>query len=362
MTVDKKRKFLIDTAFIVLVAVIIYLVFRFCLIYLLPFVIGLLLALIVQRPSEALSKITKIKKGIIALIFVIILFLLVAALIGVLGYFAYGLLEKLVSVIKGSFTSWNDFYTQISTRFVDLFNALPDEVVNALRTLPDTLVQKLTDVIGSIVTFSASTIVKSGPGLIISIIVTVVATCYIAKDYDKVTQLVKAVVSSRTTLIISNVKSIFFDSIFKLLKGYILLMVITFTELSIGLFLLGVKNPVLIAGVIAVVDILPVLGTGAVVIPWAIISLVIGDIWRCVGLLVLYLVITFVRNFLEPKVIGDQIGLHPLLTLISMFVGLRLFGFIGLFMCPIALIIIVALDRRGVINVIPKIHKDSKPE
>ena len=353
MTVDRKKAFLIDAAFIVLVGAIAYFVLKFCLIYLLPFVIGLLLAVSVQKPAEYLSKLTKIKSGVFAVILVVVLFLIVIFLLGLLLYFAYDQVGKLIPIIKGFFSSWNEAFAEIGERFSHVFNALPAEIINALRSFPGSLVQKATDILGSLVTYSASTVVKSGPGMIVSIIVTVVASCYIAKDYVRVTETVKSFINKRTANVLSNIKSIFFDSIFKLGKSYLLLMIITFAELSIGLFLLGVKNPVMLAAVIAIVDILPVLGTGAVVIPWAVISLITGDIWRCIGLIIMYLVITIVRNFLEPKVIGDQVGLHPLLTLIAMFVGLRLFGFLGLFIFPIALIIIFELNRREVINIFP---------
>ena len=135
-----------------------------------------------------------------------------------------------------------------------------------------------------------------------------------------------------------------------MLKGYILLMLITFTELTIGLLLIGQSNAILLAAIICVIDILPVLGTGAVVIPWALISLFTGNILEAIGLILMYIVITIIRNFLEPKVIGNQVGLHPLITLLSMFCGLRLLGFVGLFGFPLTLIVLNDLYKRGKLN------------
>lgn len=135
-----------------------------------------------------------------------------------------------------------------------------------------------------------------------------------------------------------------------MLKGYILLMLITFTELTIGLLLIGQSNAILLAAIICVIDILPVLGTGAVVIPWALISLFTGNILKAIGLILMYIVITIIRNFLEPKVIGNQVGLHPLITLLSMFCGLRLLGFVGLFGFPLTLIVLNDLYKRGKLN------------
>ena len=124
-------------------------------------------------------------------------------------------------------------------------------------------------------------------------------------------------------------------------------MLITFVELSLGFLLIGQKNAILLGAIICVIDVLPVLGTGAVVIPWALISLFTGNIWKAIGLILIYIIITIVRNFLEPKVIGNQVGLHPLITLLSMFCGLKLLGIIGLFGFPLTLIVINDLYKNG---------------
>ena len=116
-------------------------------------------------------------------------------------------------------------------------------------------------------------------------------------------------------------------------------------ELFVGLLLLRVPYAFLLALLIAVVDILPVLGTGTIVIPWGIITLILGNFPLGIGLLILYAIITVVRQSLEPRVVGHQIGLHPLITLISMFVGVSLFGFLGLFGLPIAVTVFVQIKR-----------------
>ncbi len=126
---------------------------------------------------------------------------------------------------------------------------------------------------------------------------------------------------------------------FKYVKAYAILMAVTFAELALGLSILRVDKAILVAALIAVIDLLPVLGTGGVMVPWIIVELIKGNIPFAIGLAVLYLIIIIVRNILEPKLIGKQIGLHPLVMLICMYVGLKLFGFIGLFALPVAVVI-----------------------
>ena len=96
---------------------------------------------------------------------------------------------------------------------------------------------------------------------------------------------------------------------------------------------------------ISIFDLMPILGTGGIVLPWALIALMVGNWGRAIGLLVLYLVITGIRQTLEPKIVGKQIGLHPLATLISMLLGLKLFGIVGLFGVPVCVAVTTAMYR-----------------
>ena len=127
-------------------------------------------------------------------------------------------------------------------------------------------------------------------------------------------------------------------------------MSLTFVELSIGLTIIHVPNSVIIALLIAIFDILPVLGTGGIMIPWVVISAFSGDYPLALGLLIVYVVITIIRNILEPKIVGSQIGLHPVITLCSMFIGVQLFGVIGLFGFPIGLSLLRYLNENGTIH------------
>jgi len=133
----------------------------------------------------------------------------------------------------------------------------------------------------------------------------------------------------------------------KYVKAYAGLMLITFAELALGLSILKVDGAISVAAMTAVIDILPVLGTGIVVIPWSIIEFIKGNTPLAIGLAVLYLIIMVVRNILEPKLVGKQIGLHPLIMLICIYVGVRAFGFIGLFALPVIAVIVKYLYDNG---------------
>ena len=124
-------------------------------------------------------------------------------------------------------------------------------------------------------------------------------------------------------------------------------MLITFIELFIGLTLFRVSNSGMWAFLIAFLDILPVLGVGTVLIPWGISSLITGNIVFGIELLVLYFVISFIRNIIEPRMVGFNLGLHPLATLFSMIVGVRTFGAIGMFGLPLLLSFFTTRNKKN---------------
>ncbi|MEI3147502.1 MAG: AI-2E family transporter [Merdibacter sp.] len=137
-------------------------------------------------------------------------------------------------------------------------------------------------------------------------------------------------------------------------------MCITFVELCIGLSVLGVDNSITISFLIALFDVLPVFGTGGIMIPWIIISLLMQDIKLAVGLTIVYLIITLIRNIIEPRIVGEQIGLRPLLMLLSMYLGIRFFGFLGLFLLPATLLQIKELNEKGILHIY-KTEKEGPP-
>ncbi|KAA8999726.1 sporulation integral membrane protein YtvI [Paenibacillus spiritus] len=138
----------------------------------------------------------------------------------------------------------------------------------------------------------------------------------------------------------------------KSLLGYftaqLILLSITATLVILGLALLGVDSAFAIGLMISVVDLLPYLGVGAVLIPWALLSYMSGQTGLAAGLAALFAVVLITRQLLEPKVLGSSIGVDPLAMLIVMFAGLQLFGAVGLLFGPVALVVLGALHRAGV--------------
>jgi predicted PurR-regulated permease PerM len=118
----------------------------------------------------------------------------------------------------------------------------------------------------------------------------------------------------------------------------------------VSLKILGVKYVLTISLLVGLADILPVLGPGAVFLPWIVWQFINGRTGMGISLLAVYIIISVVRQFLEPKIVGDNIGLHPLTTLISLYVGLQLGGAVGLILGPVTVVIFIACYRAGVFD------------
>ena len=185
------------------------------------------------------------------------------------------------------------------------------------------------------------------PAFVMNFLLTVISSFFCTMDYYTITSFFARLLPQKARSTLFAVKRSGVDILLKFGKAYALLLMLTFAELLIGLTLLKVQYAFLLSAVIALVDILPVLGTGTVLVPWALGALITGNGPLGAGLLILYAIIGVVRQTLEPRVVGQQIGLYPLVTLISMFLGAKLFGFAGLFGLPVAVTIFVQLQRTG---------------
>lgn len=351
MTTERKRKVIIDVLFIAVMLVVIYFVMKYVAVWTLPFIIGLLVAIILQKPVGFLTERTKLPRTFWSIALVLLVLVAIFSLIGVVIW-------RLVEEADG-FTDWlmglvpdiRNTFTNMSSWFTNFSNKLPDGVGAAIQDAPAALLESLVGGLAGIIAGIAEGIITQGPGILISVIFSVVASCYITKDYRKIVNFIVNQLSDRKAEIVINAKKLFVTNILKMLRGYIIIMFITFLELFLGFTILGVNYAVVLAIIVAILDILPVIGTGAVLLPWAIVSICMGNFIQGLGLFVLYILILIIRNIIEPRIIGQQVGLPPVVTLISMYVGLKTFGVLGMMLLPVVTIILVKLQEGGIIKI-----------
>ena len=346
---DKRRTFIVNVAYWAIIAGITYLIFRYLLNLLLPFVIALLVAWLL-RPLGRLYRQRAPKLASALIVVTVLLFYLL------LGFLAMLLLVDLLTGLAQYLGKLPELYTQtIEPGLRNLYANAQDLAARFDPSVADVvnmvLPQVISSVGGAVTNFSVTAVgkltglVTALPSVLISALIAVIASFFTAVSYDSMKAFLQRNLPAKFTETAGYAIRSFRNIIRQYGKSYLLVMLITFGELTLGLLIIGVRRAVLLAALIAIFDIFPVVGAGAILLPWAVISLIQGKTLQALGLLILYVVILVVRQFLEPKVVGKQVGLPPLVTLACMFVGTSLFGAWGLFGLPIGAAILVNLNN-----------------
>ena len=345
-----KKRFLINLAFTVTVGFIVYFSGKFLFSYLLPFVIATVIAWLVQKPAGFLSQKTKFKKGTCAAFLSVVFYVAVISVFIVICYYLTSLLKELLNDFPKFFEIFRNTVINLQKAFYSLLSGISDELAQKSENITQDMLGDIGHKFGSILSDLIASFAKGLPSFLFSSIVTLVAGCYISKDFEQLSKFLSGFLGRKIYGNIMKVKDILAGSVLKIVKGYLILMLITFGELTLAFFILGIKRPLLIALAVSFIDLLPVFGIGTVIIPWSISKFLLADAKMGVALLVIYVAVILIGNFLEPKIISGQIGINPLFTLISMFAGLKIFGFFGLFLLPIALIVAIKYYKNELDN------------
>lgn len=318
----------------------------------LPFLLGAMIAAIVAPISTKLSKSTGIPRKIVSAFLVITLFSLISILLYLGG----------VRIIRESGNLIKNFSDDpaIVGNFIDVFlekieNSRLSALINsdALERLgvniDDLISNALESMISSISAFLPSlavNIVARIPAILFFIIVFLISAFYFSTDRDSVSRGLSSFLPDSWLSKLPYIKDRFKKTITGYLKAYFSIMLLTFAEIFVGLSILRVNYAFLLAILIAVVDILPIIGTGTILIPWAIFAFITGDVGLGTGLLILYGAVMIIRQIAEPKIIGNSIGLHPLATLAAVYLGIKFAGFLGIFIGPIVALCIKGFSKE----------------
>ena len=312
--------------------------------YFMPFVIGWILSVIAGPLVTFLEKKLKIMKRLGSVITII---LVLALCIGLIYLIISQIWEEISVLIRNFPSMYHDLergMSQIGAQGNTLFERFPEQIQNSWATLMNNLDDTASSLIGRIgepTIEVAGNVAKRIPSVLIGTIVAFVSAYFFIADKENLGEWVKKVVpksiTSRLLLVGENLKYAmggYFKAQFKI-------MGVVFAILLVGFTLMQIRFSILLAIVIAFLDFLPFFGTGTALIPWAIYKFLVGDYKMVAALVILYGVTQLVRQLIQPKLVGDSMGLNPLYTLFLLYLGYRVGSVLGMiFAVPIGLILL----------------------
>ena len=319
--------------------------FKYLFFPLLPFVISWLTAFLLRPAVSLVSQKTKLPKKAVSVALTI---LTVCVGLGILGLFGF-LIVKEAWALFSSLAANEQFIAvlaKITNPIGVLFGEkvsteLTEQIGEAIKNGIGTLVSKLFSVL--------SDIASSVPKVVFFVLITVIASIYFALDLERINSFVKDILPQRVTNALIKIKDSCIELGMKYVRSYLLLMLITFVIMFSGFFILKIKNLFLLASVVAVLDLLPLIGVGTVLVPWSIFEFVLGNTGRGIGLIVLLVAHELIRQFAEPRIIGKNLGVHPIISLILLYVGYGAFGFFGILLVPLfAIVLNILLNKFSV--------------
>lgn len=358
----RQKEFLISFAFGAVWLVILWVVLKAAGSVLFPFLAAFAVAALLAGAVKFITERTHIKRGIVAVTTVLFFYILLAAVLYFAGSYLVRLIYDLTRELSVFFSDtvvpvMQRFYQWVERLSVVFYPVGQTEKTQGLQDVGAESAQtiknagKLMSGISDGVIDGVSGMAAGIPRFFMKLLIAVIATVFMELEFPEIKAFLKRQIPAEYQRAFRDGKNYVTGTMGKCILSYCLIFGMTFAELTAGLFLLGIKNAFAIAFIIAVLDILPVLGTGTVLIPWAVLAFASGRISTGVGVFGLYLVITVVRNLIEPKLVGKQMGLSPVIMLPCMLIGLKFFGIIGLFVVPLLVSFLKQLNDRGIIKI-----------
>ena len=348
MHMEAKKKFIIDAMYYGIIAILALLAIQYILPIMVPFIIAFIVTALLQLPLNRMNLKSKHMRKLASIILCAVFYVIVFVIALIIGARLITEAGDLIRSIPKLFSEIVPFINRAFDELEVAVAAYDSELATVIDQMATSTLKTISQAVTSVSTKALILVTNTAtaiPGTIVSVVITVISTFFMAIDYDIILNFLKKLIPASKQEIFDTSTHYTKSMLGVYVKSYTLLFSLTFIELSIGFMLLKIPYGILLALIISIFDLLPILGTGGILLPWALILLVIGNVKLAAGIAALYLIITFVRQTLEPKIVGAQIGLHPLATLIAMLLGLGLFGVVGLLVFPVTLSVINAMHR-----------------
>lgn len=312
--------------------------------FFMPFVIGWFISYVVSPLVNWLEKRLKIRRKLGSGLIIVAVLAVVCLLIYLAGEALINEISSLIQNVPSMYHDLENGMVKIGNSFEGILKMVPPSVQESWTAMTMDFDRTMGQIMGKI---SDPTVTAVGnfamkiPTVLVSTIVAIVSAYFFISDREEVITWSKKVAPEplvrRMTLVMDNLKY----AVGGYFKAQFKIMIVVFGILLVGFFVLQVHFQFLLALLIALLDFLPFFGTGTALIPWMVYKILVGNYKMAIGLLVLYVVTQLIRQVIQPKLVGDSIGMKPLVTLVLLFVGYKIGGIIAMiFAVPIGMIII----------------------
>lgn len=329
-------------------------------IFYMPFLVAFIISLIIEPAIKFIMRKTNLTRRTSSIIIFILVFVII------LGLLAWGLIT-LFSESSSLLQSLNDYFDKLYIQFQGLISQfnfdkihLSEEVLQVIQNSTGDILETASNWLRNGLT-GLINVVTSIPSIAICFGITIIALYFICVDKIYIIDQIEHHLPKVWVMRMGRHLKDLISTLGGYLKAEATLILVSFVISLIGLYVLeftgfNIQYPLLMALFIGFVDALPILGSGTVMIPWAIICAVNGDINLGIAIIILLIIMSIARQVLEPKLVSKNIGVHPIFTLIAMYTGFKFIGIMGLLIGPIVLIIIknifASLIDQGVFKTI----------
>lgn len=323
--------------------------------FFLPFVIGWMIALITNPLVRFLESRVKIVRKHSSMMIVVAALAMVIGLGYLLMSWLIGQAVSLAMDLPELYSSAAADIQSIFLRFGDVFRLLPanvqqtgQEIAGSVGQALGILVQK----IASPTVEAAGSVAKRIPAILVNVVVTILSSYFFIAERDKIIEFWKRHLPKNGNRYYQYLRS----DLKHLIGGYFLaqfkIMFVVAAILAVGFLVLGISYAFLLAILVALLDFLPLFGTGTVLIPWALLKLLSGDYALAVGMALLYVLTQVVRQVIQPKIVGDSMGLPPMMTLVLLYLGFKIQGISGMIIAVPLGILVLNLYEYGAFDLL----------
>lgn len=315
-----------------------------------PFILAFLLSLVLNPIADRLHKKVKLPRTVTAVLLIVFAVVILGGIVG-------GVVYKIVDEVKSLYANFpqiakslSDWITNMRAGMENIYSSMPDYLKSTFDSTYLDIQSSFSSFINKSyqpVVSGAGNVAKKIPGVFVGTIVFLLSLFFMVSDSENVSNIIKKVIPNKIVEGMRNVCSEIKKSLGKYVKAQLIIMSVVFVIIIVGLSILNVEYALLIAIAVAVFDALPFFGSGAVLIPWSLISFIDSNMKNGVGLLIIYLSVLLTRQMIEPKIVSSKIGMNPLVTLMAMYVGYRVFSIGGMILGPVLLVLIISLKNAG---------------